>query len=106
MTAVRSVAYDERGLFDDLRAHEYARLDGDNQAYLDFTGSALYSQRQITAHADRLSKSVLGNPHSENGPSLMSTAIIGEAKRRVLNFLDASADDYVVCFTANTSAAI
>jgi len=106
MTAVRYVAYDERGLFDELRAHEYARLDADNQAYLDFTGSALYSQRQITAHADRLSKSVLGNPHSENGPSLISTAIIAEAKRGVLEFLDASADDYAVCFTANTSAAI
>ncbi len=93
-------------LFDDLRATEFRRLDADNQAYLDFTGSALYSTGQIDAHAERLRNLVLGNPHSENGPSLVSTAIINDAKRRILRFVDASPDDYEVCFTANTSAAI
>ncbi|HVD61684.1 MAG TPA: aminotransferase class V-fold PLP-dependent enzyme [Gemmatimonadaceae bacterium] len=93
-------------LFDDLRATEYCRLDADNQAYLDYTGSALYSTRQVNAHGERLRNLVLGNPHSENGPSLVSTAIINDAKARILRFVDASADDYVVCFTANTSAAI
>jgi selenocysteine lyase/cysteine desulfurase len=93
-------------LFDELRKTEYARLDADNQAYLDFTGSALYADRQITAHAGRLRRVVLGNPHSQNCPSLVSTAMIREAKASVLAFLDASPSDYVVCFTANTSAAI
>jgi selenocysteine lyase/cysteine desulfurase len=106
MTALRSFAYDERTFFDDLRDREYARLDADNQAYLDFTGSALYSDSQITRHSERLRRSVLGNPHSENGPSLVSTAIINETKANLLRFLDAPADEYVVVFTANTSAAI
>src|SRR5512141_19637 len=99
-------AHLDDGLFEELRRTEYARLDADNQAYLDFTGSALYADRQITAHAERLRRVVLGNPHSENCPSLVSTAMIREAKARVLAFLDASPSDYVVCFTANTSAAI
>jgi selenocysteine lyase/cysteine desulfurase len=106
MTALRSFASDERSLFDDLRDREFARLDADNQAYLDFTGSALYADTQITRHAERLRRSVLGNPHSENGPSLVSTAIINETKSNLLRFLDAPADDYVVVFTANASAAI
>ena len=92
--------------FDELRATEYSRLDADDQAYLDYTGSALYARRQIRAHAARLEKNVLGNPHSENGPSLISTAIINDAKARLLRFLDAPDDEYVVTFTANTSAAI
>jgi len=106
LTALRSIAYDERTLFDELREKEFARLDADNQAYLDFTGSGLYAERQITAHAERLKRSVFGNPHSENGPSMMSTAIINDAKARLLGFLDASREEYVVIFTANTSAAI
>jgi selenocysteine lyase/cysteine desulfurase len=106
MTALRSIALDERTIFDDLREREYSRLDADNQAYLDFTGSALYADRQIVSHADRLRRSILGNPHSENGPSLVSTAIIKDAKAKLLRFLDASPEEYVVCFTANTSAAI
>ena len=93
-------------LFADLRHTEYARLDADNQAYLDFTGSALYARRQIVAHSARLERSVLGNPHSENGPSLVSTAIINAAKKKMLRFVDAPDDEYVVIFTANTSAAI
>src|SRR6185503_4128278 len=106
LSAVRSIANEDPGVFEELRAREFSRLDADNQAYLDFTGSALYAERQITAHAERLKRSVLGNPHSENGPSLVSTAIINDAKARLLRFFDAPPDDYVVCFTANTSAAI
>jgi selenocysteine lyase/cysteine desulfurase len=110
MTA--ALAFDASGsqsrdrFFGDLRDAEYSRLDADNQAYLDFTGSALYASRQILAHTARLERTVLGNPHSENGPSLVSTAIINAAKKKVLRFLDAPDDDYVVSFTANTSAAI
>ncbi|MGH9420257.1 MAG: aminotransferase class V-fold PLP-dependent enzyme [Thermoanaerobaculia bacterium] len=93
-------------LFTELRRSEYSRLDAEGEAYLDFTGSGLYANRQIDAHADRLKRFVFGNPHSENGPSLLSTDAIDRARQAVLDFLDASPDDYVVCFTANTSAAI
>jgi selenocysteine lyase/cysteine desulfurase len=93
-------------LFAQLRATEYSRLDADNQAYLDYTGSALYAERQIVANAERMRRTVLGNPHSENGPSLVSTAIINGTRRRLLAFLDAPESEYIVVFTANTSAAI
>jgi selenocysteine lyase/cysteine desulfurase len=92
--------------FDELRATEYARLDKDDQAYLDYTGSGLYAERQITSHSRRLRGCVLGNPHSENGPSLHSTALINETRTKLLRFLDASPQEYAVIFVANTSAAI
>ena len=94
------------GFFDELRAAEYARLDKDDQAYLDYTGSGLYAERQITSHSRRLRSSVLGNPHSENGPSLHSTALINQTRTQLLRFVDASPDEYTVIFVANTSAAI
>jgi selenocysteine lyase/cysteine desulfurase len=92
--------------FANLRSQQYGRLDRANEAYLDFTGSALYAECQVERHAERLKQGVFGNPHSENGPSRSSTRLIEHARSRVLEFLDASPDVYTVCFTANTSAAI
>jgi selenocysteine lyase/cysteine desulfurase len=88
-----------------LRSQEFARLDVENVAYLDYAGAALYADSQIAAHRARLGSTVLGNPHSEHGSSITSTHIIDRARRRVLRFFDAG-DDYVVCFTANATAAI
>lgn len=92
--------------FAELRRSEYPRLDAVGEAYLDYTGSALYSNRQIDAHSSRLKSSIFGNPHSENTPSRSSTAAIEKARGAVLDFLDSSPADYAVIFTANTSAAI
>jgi selenocysteine lyase/cysteine desulfurase len=88
-----------------LRASEFGRLDANGVAYLDYAGAALYAESQIAAHRARLEESVFGNPHSEHGSSLASTQAIDRARERVLRFFDAG-DDYVVCFTANTTAAI
>jgi selenocysteine lyase/cysteine desulfurase len=89
-----------------LRAREFSRLDDGGHAYLDYTGSALYPDRLVATHARALRASVLGNPHSESPTSLASTALVNEARARVLRFFDADPDEYVVCFTANTSGAI
>jgi selenocysteine lyase/cysteine desulfurase len=89
-----------------LRAREFGRLDDGGHAYLDYTGSALYPDRLVAGHATALRASVLGNPHSESPASLASTALVNEARSRVLRFFDADPDEYVVCFTANTSGAI
>lgn len=105
-TAVPEVNVRDEQYFAQLRAEEFSRLDAAGQAYLDYTGSALYAERQVRAHAEFLSKAVLGNPHSENPASRESTRIIEDARARVLRFLDAPADDYAVIFTANASAAI
>jgi selenocysteine lyase/cysteine desulfurase len=88
-----------------LRSREFARLDANDVAYLDYAGAALYAESQIEAHRRLLARSVFGNPHSAHRASADSTAAIDAARRRVLRFLDAG-DDYVVCFTANTTAAI
>src|SRR4051812_15890832 len=89
----------------ELRAREFSRLDRGGLAYLDYTGSALYGESQLRAHHELLSRSVFGNPHSENEPSRISGTLIDQARLDVLAFFDADPSEYVVCFTANTSAA-
>jgi len=92
--------------FAELRRREFARLDARHHAYLDYTGSALHAERQLRAHHTLLDAHVYGNPHSEHEPSRASTAVIDDARVRVLRLLDASDADYRVIFTANTSAAV
>ncbi|MFL5619166.1 MAG: aminotransferase class V-fold PLP-dependent enzyme [Gemmatimonadaceae bacterium] len=92
--------------FAELRAREFGRLDAAGHAYLDHTGSALYPERLVTEHAEMLRHAVLGNPHSESPASRASTALVHAARERVLRFFDADPDEYVVCFTANTTGAI
>jgi selenocysteine lyase/cysteine desulfurase len=93
-------------LFAELRAREFARLDRDGHAYLDYTGSALYAECQIRAVHEALLGGVFGNPHSESEPSRASTAALDQARSLLLAHLDADPAEYVVCFTANTTAAI
>jgi selenocysteine lyase/cysteine desulfurase len=92
--------------FAGLRAREFSRLDEQGVAYLDYTGSALYGASQVAAQREVLDRSLFGNPHSEHDASRASTAVLEAARRRVLDFLDADPDEYDVCFTANTSAAV
>ena len=92
--------------FADLRRHEFSRLDRDGYAYLDYTGSALYGERQLRVLHETLGHGVFGNPHSESVPSRDSTEALDEARALLLAHLDADPDEYVVCFTANTSAAV
>ena len=89
-----------------LRRLEFARLDQQRLAYCDYAGSGLYAESQITAHQALLAEGIFGNPHSESLPSLRSTSILDEARAHVLSFLDADPEQYLVCFTANSSAAI
>ena len=91
-------------LIAELRAREFARLDECDHAYLDYTGAALYPMSLVEAHAEMLRGAVLGNPHSESGASLASSALLAEARGRVRRFFHA--DDYEVCFTLNASGAI
>jgi selenocysteine lyase/cysteine desulfurase len=91
--------------FDELRRREFARLDADRVAYLDYAGSALYAASHVKAHHSLLQRRVFGNPHSEHEASRASTAAMDAARRHVLAALDAD-DDYVACFTANATAAI
>jgi selenocysteine lyase/cysteine desulfurase len=106
LTAVRNLPQADETDFAELRAREFARLDAQDCAYLDYTGAALYPERLLTTHTSLLRSSILGNPHAESPTSLASTGWITEARERVLGFLDADPSAYAVCFTANATAAI
>jgi selenocysteine lyase/cysteine desulfurase len=102
MQRARAAAID----FPALWAHEFARLDRNRLSYLDYTGAALHPASLVRRHARHLASEVLGNPHSENGPSFASTDAIETTRRLTLELLDASPDDYDVVFTANATGAI
>jgi selenocysteine lyase/cysteine desulfurase len=89
-----------------LRAREYARLDALGQVYLDYTGAGLYAESQVREHTALLTGSVFGNPHSTNPTSLLATGWVERARTSVLNFFNASPDEYTVVFTANASSAL
>jgi len=89
-----------------LRRREFGRLDAQGHCYLDYTGSALYGVSQVQAHADLLTSGLFGNPHAESSTARASTRLIEQARDTVLRFLDVDASSHVVCFTANSSAAI
>lgn len=91
---------------DELRATEYARLDQQQHVYLDYTGGGLYADSQIRAHSALLLNNVFGNPHSTNPTSITMTHRVEQARAAVLEFFDASPDEYVVIFTSNASGAL
>src|SRR4051794_21328338 len=96
----------DAAFFEDLRAREFARLDRLGIAYLDFAASGLHAASQAAAYGDLLANGLFGNPHSEHQPSRDSTAAIDAARAALLAAIGLSDEDYAVCFTANTSAAI
>jgi len=91
---------------DELRQREYARLDRLGQVYLDYTGGGLYAESQIRQHHTLLDENVFGNPHSSNPTSLAITRLIESAREYVLQFFNASPEEYVVIFTQNASGAL
>jgi selenocysteine lyase/cysteine desulfurase len=93
-------------LLDKLRATDYARLDSQEQVYLDYTGGGLYAERQVHAHLAQLCEQVLGNPHSDNPTSRAATDLDEQARAFVLDYFNASPDDYLVIFTPNASGAL
>ena len=73
------------------------RLKGD--AYLDYAGSALYTNSQVDAFAEDLKSHVYGNPHSLSSSATRSTEAVESAREEILSFLGASSDQYEVIFT-------
>ncbi|HOD04712.1 MAG TPA: aminotransferase class V-fold PLP-dependent enzyme, partial [Anaerolineaceae bacterium] len=91
---------------DDLRQTEYARLDRLGMVYLDYTGGGLYAESQIQQHMLLLRDNVFGNPHSSNPSSMFATHLAERAREAVLQYFNASPDEYVVIFTSNASGAL
>ena len=91
--------------FTEWRNRELSRVVRSGVAYLDYTGAALYPESLVRDDTRRLMDEVLGNPHSENGPSRASSDGIAAARAALLDFLHADADEYAVILTANTTGA-
>lgn len=90
--------------FNSLRKNEYDRLDKDNHIYLDYTGGNLYSTSQLNQHQKLLNDNTFGNPHSTNPTSKLSTQLVDEARKKVIEFFNA--EDYYCVFTPNASGAL
>jgi selenocysteine lyase/cysteine desulfurase len=102
----RYPAYADTGALDDLRRSDYARLDRDKHVYLDYTGAGLYAESQLREHMRLLEHGVFGNPHSINPTSAASTELVERARTYVLEFFNASPDEYVAIFTPNATGAL
>jgi len=99
-------AYASTWKLDELRATEYARLDRQGHVYLDYTGGALYAERQLREHMALLSDSVFGNPHSHNLTSMAMTRLVEQAREHVLHYFNASPDEYMAILTPNATGAL
>lgn len=96
-----------RGVYLDLlRSTDYKRLDQLRHIYLDYTGGSLYAESQLTRHMELLRHDVLGNPHSTNPTSHLSTQLIDQARNYILDYFKASPDEYTVVFTQNATGAL
>jgi molybdenum cofactor sulfurtransferase len=98
--------YAETQAVDELRRREYARLDEDEQVYLDYTGGGLYAESQLRQHQELLRTHVFGNPHSSNPTSLDATHFVEHAREYVLRFFHADPTEYDVIFAQNASGAL
>lgn len=97
--------YASTSALDDLRASEYARLDAQDQVYLDYTGGGLHAASQVREHAQMLSDHVLGNPHSVSPSSMEMTRRVEQARAAVLAYFNATGE-YTAIFTLNASGAL
>ena len=99
-------AYETTRKLDILRETEYSRLDQQRHIYLDYTGGSLYADSQLRTHMALLGDNVFGNPHSKNLTSLAMTDRVEQTRRYILEYFNASADEYVTIFTANATGAL
>jgi molybdenum cofactor sulfurtransferase len=99
-------AYRMTEKLDALRSSDYARLDAQGHVYLDFTGGGLYAESQLRDHMALLSSEVFGNPHSKNLTSMAMTERVEAARRYVLQYFNASPDEYLAIFTPNATGAL
>ncbi len=90
--------------FEELRRKDFARLDEQHHVYLDYTGGNLYPQSLLDKHFADLKNAVLGNPHSANPSSMLSTQRVEAARKKVIEYFNA--DDYFCVFTQNASASL
>ncbi|XP_031275116.1 molybdenum cofactor sulfurase-like isoform X1 [Pistacia vera] len=90
---------------DEIRATEFKRLEN-GSVYLDHAGATLYSELQMEAIFKDLTTNVYGNPHSQSDFSTTTCDIVREARQQVLDYCNASPEDYKCIFTSGATAAL
>ncbi len=98
--------YRQTAALDSLRASDYTRLDQQGHVYLDYTGGGLYAESQLNAHMAMMRDGVFGNPHSSNLTSMAMTERVEHARAYVLEYFNASPNEYLVIFTPNATGAL
>jgi molybdenum cofactor sulfurtransferase len=98
--------YDQTHDLDELREHDYSRLDRLGQVYLDYTGGGLYAESQLRLHQQILADHIFGNPHSSNPTSQVATRLIESTRQAILQFFNADPAEYTVIFSQNASGAL
>jgi molybdenum cofactor sulfurtransferase len=91
---------------DALRVRDYRRLDDQHQVYLDYTGGSLHGESQVLQHAALLNAHIFGNPHSASPSSRGVSTLVEQARQAVLEWFNASPDEYSAVFTANATGAL
>uniref|UniRef100_A0A1J3IJS7 Molybdenum cofactor sulfurase n=1 Tax=Noccaea caerulescens TaxID=107243 RepID=A0A1J3IJS7_NOCCA len=89
----------------EIRETEFKRLD-QGVVYLDHAGSTLYSELQMEDIFKDLTSNVYGNPHSQSDISSATSDIIADARHQVLEYFNASPEDYSCIFTSGATAAL
>ncbi|XP_042482522.1 molybdenum cofactor sulfurase isoform X2 [Macadamia integrifolia] len=89
---------------DEIRTSEFKRLDG--VAYLDHAGATLYSELQMETIFKDLTSKVYGNPHSQSDSSLATSEVVRAARQQVLDYCNASPEDYKCIFTSGATSAL
>jgi len=99
------MATSEMDVFDKIRAEEFPQLyKGD--VYADWTGAALPPNLLLDRWCHYHRSNIFGNPHSCHAPSALVTEQITRTRRAVLDYFNASPDEYEVIFTSGATAAI
>jgi len=98
--------YTSTKILDDLRSSEYPQIDDNEHIFLDYTGCGLYCRTQIKKHCMFLNNNVYGNPHSNNPTSQSCTKMVDNVRTQILDYFNASPDEYAVIFTANATGAL
>ena len=87
-----------------LRQYDFQRLI--NSIYFDYAKESLFTDSQLKSFGDDLSKNLYGNTHSESPSSELSTNVIEDLRRYILNFFGTTLSDYTVIFTYSSAQAL
>ncbi|KAL5731571.1 molybdenum cofactor sulfurtransferase [Ranunculus cassubicifolius] len=89
---------------DQIRSTEFKRLQ--DLVYLDHAGATLYSELQMESVLKDLNSNVYGNPHSQSDSGSATSEIVRAARQQVLDYCNASPNDYKCIFTSGATSAL